>query len=132
MWSLLGPVGPDEALHLLDDLVTIHRIGLTRPLPAPPKTSCAYATCRGKNMAPANALASAGQSWVSKSSNTGALWGEHDDGDHRRVGLVTLADLTAAGPDAVPLDNPDDEPHLFGLLATRIWSPLLAKEVIRS
>jgi len=130
MWSLLGPVDRDEALRLLDELATIHRIGLTRPLPAPPKTSCAYATCRGRNMAPANALEMAGQSWMKK-SGTGELWGEHDDGDHRRVSLVTLADLTATGPDAVPLDNPDGEPHLFGLLATRIWAPLLANEVIR-
>jgi exodeoxyribonuclease V gamma subunit len=130
VWSLLGPVGEDEALRLLDDLVALHRIGLTRPLPAPPKTSCVYATSRTlKGMSPDNALVRAGQSWMSKSS-TGEMWGEHD-GDHRRVGLVTLGDLTAARPDDVPLDNPHGEPHLFGLLATRIWAPLLATEVLR-
>lgn len=131
MWSLLGPVTADDALRLLDELVAIHRIGMTRPLPAPPKTSCAYATGRRRGMAPANALELAGRSWRSR-SGTGDLWGEHDDGDHRRVGLETLADLTEAASDAVPLDNPDDEPHLFGLLATRIWTPLLAAEEVRS
>ncbi len=131
MWSLLGPVTPEDAVRLLDELVTIHRLGMTRPLPAPPKTSCAYATCRGRGMAPANALEVAGRSWMSK-SNSGDLWGEHDDGDHRRVGLVTLGDLTGIPATAVPLDNPDGEPHLFGLLATRVWAPLLATEVVRS
>jgi exodeoxyribonuclease V gamma subunit len=131
MWSLLGPVTPEDAVRLLDELVTIHRIGMTRPLPAPPKTSCAYATCRGRGMAPANALELAGRSWMSK-SNTGDLWGEHDDDDHRRIGMVTLDDLTEVPATAVPLDNPDGEPHLFGLLAARIWAPLLATEVVRS
>jgi exodeoxyribonuclease V gamma subunit len=130
MWSVLGPVEPDEAEQLLDELVAIHRLGLTMPLPAPPKTSCAYATSRAKGMPAASALAKAGQSWFSKSSQTGAAWGEHDDGDHRRVGLATVDDLTTTAADAVPLDNPGGEPHLFGLLATRIWTPLLAKELI--
>ena len=131
MWSLFGPVTAEDALRLLDELVSIHRIGMTRPLPAPPKTSCAYATWRRRGLAPANALQLAGRSWLSK-TGTGDLWGEHDDGDHRRVGLVTLGDLTEVPADAVPLDNPDDEPHLFGLLASRIWAPLLAAEVVRS
>ena len=50
----------------------------------------------------------------------------------RLFGLLDARQDIQDAPDAVPLDNPDDEPHLFGLLATRIWSPLLAKEVIRS
>ena len=45
------------------------------------------------------------------------------------MGLATVDDLTATAADAVPLENPDGEPHLFGLLATRIWTPLLGREV---
>ena len=129
--SFLAGVTADEAAAHLDDLVAIYRLGMTLPLPAPPKTSCAYAEKRRSNVAPANAAAFAEREWSSKSS-TGAMWGEHDDGDHRRVGLVTMADLLAEPADAVPLDNAGGEPHLFGLLATRIWTPLLAKEAINT
>jgi hypothetical protein len=45
---------------------------------------------------------------------------------------VTFADLVAATPDAVPLANPTGEPHLFGLLATTIWTPLLQHEELTS
>jgi exodeoxyribonuclease V gamma subunit len=124
--SFLRDVEPDDARRHLDDLVTIHRIGLTRPLPAPPKTCCAYASRRGNGAAPSNALTLAGKEWSRKSS-TGEMWGEYD-ADHDRAGLVTFADLVAATPDAVPLANPTGEPHLFGLLATTIWTPLLQHE----
>ena len=131
MGSFLSGVTGDEAAAHLDDLVAIYWLGMTRPLPAPPKTSCMYAETRRSNVAPGNAAAFAAREWSNKSS-TGALWGEHDDGDHRRVGLVTMPDLLREPADAVPLDNAGGEPHLFGLLATRIWTPLLAKEAINS
>ena len=57
---------------------------------------------------------------------------EHADEDHRRVGLVRLEELLREPADAVPLDNPTGEPHLFGLLATRVWTPLLEHEEITS
>jgi exodeoxyribonuclease V gamma subunit len=128
--SFMRDVTRDDALRHLEDLVTIHRIGLTRPLPAPPKASCAYAARRGNGLAPANALAFAGKEWSRKSA-TGEMWGEYD-ADHARAGLETFADLVAASPDDVPLANPTGEPHLFGLLATTIWTPLLAHEVLKS
>ena len=47
---LRGVTGEDARAHL-DDLVRIYRLGLTRPLPMPPKTACTYAEKRrdGKN-----------------------------------------------------------------------------------
>jgi exodeoxyribonuclease V gamma subunit len=129
--SFLHGVSGADAPDLLDDLVRIYRLGMTRPLPVPPKTACAYAEKRRSDMAPANALTYAARKWSSK-SGTGATWGEFDDGDHRRVGLVTVEDLVAQPADAVPLPNPGGEPHLFGLLATAVWSPLLAHEALRT
>ena len=125
--SFMGGVSAEEAQGHLDELVRIYALGLTRPLPAPPKTSCAYASARARNLSPENACAIAGKEWRMR-SKSGAVWGEFDDGDHRRVGFVDLEHLLADPPDAVPLDNPDDEPHVFGLLATAIWAPLLAHE----
>ncbi len=125
--SFLGGVSAEEARGHLDELVRIYALGLTRPLPAPPKTSCAYASARAKNLSPENACAFAGKQWRTR-AKSGAVWGEFDDGDHRRVGFVDFEDLLAVPADAVPLDNPGAEPHLFGLLATAVWTPLLAHE----
>jgi exodeoxyribonuclease V gamma subunit len=125
--SFLGGVSGAEALEHLDALVRIYTLGLTRVLPAPPKTACAYATARARNMSPENASALAGKAWRTR-AKSGAVWGEFDDGDHRRVELVELEDQLADPADAVPLPNPHGEPHLFGLLATTIWGPLLALE----
>lgn len=124
--SFLGPVDPEEARVHLDALVAVYRLGLTRPLPVPPKTACAYAERRSRNLGPDNALALAGQEWMKKGNNN--TWGEYDDGDHRRCGLRELEDLVEDGP--VPGIGYDDEPHLFGQLARSVWTPLLTAEVI--
>ncbi len=125
--SFLGGVSAEAARGLLDDLVRIYALGLTRPLPAPPRTACAYASARARNVSPQNACAFADKEWRTR-ARSGAVWGEFDDGDHRRVGFADLADLLVHPADGAPLDNPTDEPHLFGLLATTIWTPLLAHE----
>jgi exodeoxyribonuclease V gamma subunit len=125
--SFLGGVSGEQARAHLDELVRIYALGLTRPLPAPPKTSCAYASARARNMSPENACALAGKEWRTR-AKSGAVWGEFDDGDHRRVEYVDIEDLLADPANVVPLPNPTDEPHLFGLLATTIWAPLLAHE----
>jgi exodeoxyribonuclease V gamma subunit len=130
--SFVRDVAREDALRYLDDLVWIYRLGLTRPLPIPPKTSCGYATCRFKDVPVPAALTLAAREWTSTSSKTGETWGEHKDDDHRRVGLVTFQDLVREPAHAVPLDNPRAEPYLFGLLATRIWTPLLSSEDLRT
>ena len=134
--SFVTGVPQAEAQAHLDTLVAIHRLGLTRPLPLPPKTACAYAEKRRGGTNPTTAAGLAGREWASK-SGSGASWGEFDDGDHRRVGLLTMADLLAAGPETaggyvVPADDLTDEPHLFGLLARTVWTPLLEAEVFHT
>jgi hypothetical protein len=54
--------------------------------------------------------------------------GDSTDADHLRVwGDASLEDLTG-----IPADPADrrwaDEPHLFGQLARRVWTPLLDAE----
>ena len=124
--SFLGPVPPDRARAHLDGLVAVYRLGLTRPLPVPPRTACAYADKRRGGVNPDNAAQFAGKQWVTQSNTR--TWGEHDDGDHRRCGLRSLDDLLSEGP--VPGLPYDDEPHLFGQLARAIWTPLLEVEDI--
>jgi exodeoxyribonuclease V gamma subunit len=126
--AFINRIAPDDALRHLDSLVTVYRLGLTRPLPAPPKTACAYSEKRQAGMNPANAVQIASKSWITKANNRS--WGEYDDGDHRQCGLRTMDDLLAARP--VPDLPYDHEPHLFGQLARTIWTPLLEVEVIAS
>lgn len=126
--SFLRPVPADEARDHLDRLVAVYRLGLTRPLPVPPKTACAYAEKRRSDVNPDTAAQFAGRQWLTAGSS--GTWGEYDDGDHRRCGLRTLEDLLADAPVA---DLPHaEEPHLFGQLARTIWTPLLEAEEITS
>jgi exodeoxyribonuclease V gamma subunit len=126
--SFLGPVPPERAREHLDGLIGVYRLGLTRPLPVPPKTACAYAEKRSTGSNPANAAQLAGKEWMTKGN--ARSWGEYDDGDHRRCGLRSLEDLLAEPP--VPGLPYVDEPHLFGQLARTIWTPLLEVEAIES
>jgi exodeoxyribonuclease V gamma subunit len=124
---LTGP-DADEALAHLDALVRIHRLGMTRPLPVPPKTACAYAEKRRSGAAPQAAASFAGQQW--RRSSGQSPWGEFDDGDHRLVGFESMEHLLAVAPGAAAglSGEYDDEPHLFGMLARQIWTPLLERE----
>jgi exodeoxyribonuclease V gamma subunit len=126
--SFIRPVAGEEALEQLDRLVSVYRLGLTRPLPVPPKTACAYAEKRSAGSNPDNAAQLAGREWSTKANATS--WGEFDDGDHRRCGLRTMADLLLDPP--VPGLPYAEEPHLFGQLARTIWTPLLEVEAIES
>jgi exodeoxyribonuclease V gamma subunit len=123
-----GRVSPQAALEALDRLVGVYHLGLTRPLPVPPRTACAYAEKRRDGINPETAASFAGRKWRSQGSN--GAWGEFDDGDHRRCGLRAMADLRAESP--VEGLEYDDEPDLFGQLARAIWTPLLEVEETRS
>ncbi len=123
--TLTGMLAADARGHLAA-LVDLYRAGLTRPLPVPPRTACAYAQRRGSGVNPDTAATLAAKEW--RQDGQSSAWGEYDDADHERVGLRGFADLLAAAPD--PAASFADEPHLFGQLARRIWSPLQAAEVV--
>jgi exodeoxyribonuclease V gamma subunit len=124
--SRLAGVPQETACEVLDDLVQTFRAGLCSPLPIPPATAGAYAEKRAAGLSEATAVAFAGRSWRSSSGRT--VMGDSTDADHLRVwGDASLADLTG-----IPADPSDrrwpDEPHLFGQLARRVWTPLLEAE----
>jgi len=123
---LTGP-SAEVAAERLDDLAALYRLGLTYPLAAPPKTAAAYAEKRRNGCNPDISAKLAGKEWATKGQS--GAYGEFDDGDHRRVRLVTLDDLRneRSHPDA----DYADEPHRFGQLARTIWTPLLEAEEIR-
>jgi exodeoxyribonuclease V gamma subunit len=125
--SFLAVVPRERAIQLLDQLVSLYRLGLTCPLPVPPKTAAAYADKRLKGCNPSNAKAFAGQEWVVQAQQRS--WGEFDDGDHRRVRLQTMNDLIRQPVD--PSEEYADEPHRFGQLARTIWTPMLDAEDIQ-
>ena len=62
---LRGVTGEDARAHL-DDLVRIYRLGLTRPLPMPPKTACTYAEKRRDGKNPDIAIGLAQRNWIAK------------------------------------------------------------------
>jgi exodeoxyribonuclease V gamma subunit len=127
--SFLGGVTPDEALAHLDALVQVYRTGLTFPLPLSPKTSCAYAEKRGSQRSVHTAVKYAADTWRKKGFGPRDQ-GEFGDVHHQLVwGDVHLDALLRHLPDAD--GTYPEEPHLFGQLASRVWSPLLAAEVIR-
>jgi exodeoxyribonuclease V gamma subunit len=108
-------VPAEVARDHLEMLVRIYRLGLTQPLPAPPKTAFAYAERRSRGFNPANSEQYAKKQWDTK--------GQYDDLEHRRVGFRTFDDLTADAP--LSQLGSTDEPHLFGQLSCAIWTPLL-------
>jgi len=126
--SFLTAVPRERAIELLDQLVRLYRLGLTCPLPVPPKTAAAYAEKRRRGCNPANSKEFAGQEWEKQGQNN-SRYGEFDDGDHRRVRLQTMNDLIHQPVD--PSEEYADEPHRFGQLARTIWTPMLAAEDIQ-
>jgi exodeoxyribonuclease V gamma subunit len=127
--SFLGGISPQDALTHLDALVRIYRTGMTFPLPLPPETSCRYAEKRAEGKSVHTAVKFAGYAWRSKGSGPEAF-GEFDDAQNRLVwGDSQLQDLFRHAPE--PDGTYPEEPHLFGQLARRVWSPLLAAETRR-
>ncbi|MDQ4085351.1 MAG: exodeoxyribonuclease V subunit gamma [Actinomycetota bacterium] len=127
--SFLGELGAQDACTHLDTLVQIYRTGLTFPLPLPPKTSCGYAEKRADGKSPFAAAKYAGYAWRQKGYGPEEQ-GEFDDVHHRLVwGDAQMQALLDHAPE--PDGTYPEEPHLFGQLARRLWSPLLAAEAIR-
>ncbi|SDX85007.1 DNA helicase/exodeoxyribonuclease V, gamma subunit [Modestobacter sp. DSM 44400] len=116
-------VAPADPLAALADLVDLYDRGTCEPLPLATKTSAAYAKARAGGDTVEQALDSAGREW-----SGGRFPGEQEDRHHTHVfgERTALADLTAAAP----LDDERwrDERSRFGVLARRLWTPLLAAE----
>jgi exodeoxyribonuclease V gamma subunit len=126
--SRLSGVDPSDAVPRLAALVEVYRLGMCLPLPMPPKTACAYAGKRLRAATPNAAAAFAGQQWRKGSGENEQ--GEFADVDHQRVwddaGMSALLEAPADPHDtAWP-----DEPHRFGQLARRVWTPLLQAETV--
>jgi exodeoxyribonuclease V gamma subunit len=129
--SFLSGVGPQDALAHLDTLVRIYRTGLTFPLPLPPDTSCRYAEKRAEGKSVGTAVKFAGYAWRRKGRSGPEEFGEFDDAQHRLVwGDAQMPALLDRAPE--PDGTFPEEPHLFGQLARRVWSPLLDAEKVSS
>ncbi len=117
--TLLAPADP---VALLAALVDLRDRGLCRPLPLVTGASAEYADRRHRGDSVEMALSAAGK----------AFGGAFGDGKDRHVQYlygpdVTLGQLTADAPDGVEAGWFDD-PTRFGVLARRLWEPLLASE----
>ncbi|HSE70203.1 MAG TPA: exodeoxyribonuclease V subunit gamma [Nocardioidaceae bacterium] len=126
--AFLQHVTPEDARRHLEALVEVYRAGLTAPLPVPPKTACAYAEERRAGNAVPRSESRAARAWRTKAQQKEV--GEFDDAAHRRIwGDPTMSKLLSEPADPSDPDWPD-EPHRFGQLARRVWTPLLEAEAV--
>ncbi|MGI8537973.1 MAG: exodeoxyribonuclease V subunit gamma [Mycobacteriales bacterium] len=113
--TLTTPQDPAGVLH---DLVTMYEQGMREPLPMATGATAEYAARRDRGASVDEALDAAAKEWDS-------LFG---DGKDRHLAYVfgtpaSFARLTAT-------EAAGAEPTRFGLLARRLWSPLLAHEQV--
>lgn len=113
---------PDQARSLLGRYLALYRLGLTRPLPAPPRPSERLASLRRRGydaQAPEEIAGAVKKLWE---------W----DSDRHWDAFFEFPALLAIPAAAVALPGPDTgEASLFGALAQLIWEPLLEWEVAR-
>jgi len=107
---------PPEAAALLEDLVELRDGGLTRPLPIAAGASAVYAERRHQGNSVEEALEGAERAW-------GGRFGDTTD---RHLAYIH-------GPEphlSQLLEEPGggSEPRRFGVLARRLWTPLLGAE----
>ncbi len=129
--STLGPVPADLAVTMVRQLVALHRSGLASPLPLPCKTAEAYAAQRSRGRRPHSARQAAAQAWTD-----GRFPGEQSDAEHVLLHggtAPTLEDLLrerATAADLVPGRSDDEDGDRFGVLARRLWGPLVEHETV--
>lgn len=116
-FRLTAPPDPESVLR---ELAELYRAGMRAPLPLMPDIACTYTRRRaeGKDAEQAFRFVQF-RVWARAFSeredkDVEALWGEKSD----------LTGLTAEPPRAE--ENWYDEPTRFGMLARRVWVPLLA------
>lgn len=127
--STIRPVPHPTAQRLLLQLVTLYRSGLQAPLPVPCKTAEAYAGQRARGRRPNSARAVAGKAWADGNQ----VPGEQSDPEHvllrgAAVALEELLGERATERDLVDGWPGDEEGDRFGVLARRLWEPLLTYE----
>ncbi|MFC4950559.1 exodeoxyribonuclease V subunit gamma [Pseudonocardia sp. GCM10023141] len=116
-----GPLAPAAALHLLTDLVALHREGLAEPLPLPTLAGSTYARVRLGGAGAAEALEESMRIWSSM------IVERNDDAYVRVWGAAAPPEVITGQP-----GPPNGEPTRFGTLAMRLWAPLLqAEDVVR-
>ncbi|WNB87611.1 exodeoxyribonuclease V subunit gamma [Cellulomonas sp. ATA003] len=113
---------PDEALEHLAELVALRDAALSEPLPLPSAAGCAYARARDAGDLPEQALLTADREFRGSYENL--------DDHHRYVwgDDVSLGLLLAADPVGREGGWWPDEGTRFGVLARRVWQPLIAHE----
>lgn len=119
--SRLGAPSRQEAREILDQLVALRGLAAREPLPLPVGASAAYATSRYGGDSEAMALENAGRDW-----NAGF---ERTD-EHHVLCWGADADLGAFAGTPAPGERPwyPEEGTRLGVLARRVWQPLLAHE----
>ncbi len=122
--SVLGPVDPEAARRHLTALLDLRAIGLCAPLPMAVKTSATYAEKRAAGMTVENAHAKAQSEWA-------GTYAERADAAYQLVwGADAPFDVLLADPVPPGESRPEGETTRFGVLARRLWEPLLAAETL--
>jgi exodeoxyribonuclease V gamma subunit len=121
--STLGPVEPADARRQLAELVDLRDRGLRQPLPMAVKTSEAYADKRNRGQSVANAVINAAFAW-----DTGKFPGEQDDEAHQLLWGPSPPLATLRSEPPWDDEQLADETTRFGVLARRLWTPLLDAE----
>ncbi len=119
-WGRAGPqralAGPldHRAVGWLRDLVELRDLGLTRPLPLPIQTGCAWAEAHAKELvgAPFDPVAAATRTWETDRNSPLGIPGEDADAAHVRV-----------YGDHAPLQRLLDDG--LAAYAWQVWEPLL-------
>jgi exodeoxyribonuclease V gamma subunit len=115
---------PDDPLGVLRELVDLHERGLRAPLPMAPAASARYAERRHGGSPVEEAVESATSAWDDR-------YGDHTDRDLAYL-HGSRAQLSALLGEP-PADDERawcDEPTRFGVLARRLWDPLLSHEAL--
>ncbi len=125
--AALRPPGQAVAAQRLDDLVRLREHALRGPLPLPAATAAAYARSRLAGESAEQALAEAGAVWRASF--------EHDDRYHALVWGTDAPIAEVAGTperDEVAWSPDGTDTTRLGVLALRVWKPLLAHEEMTS
>lgn len=120
--ATIGPLPAQQARQVLADLVALHREGLREPLPLPPRTALTYARIRTAGGSASDALAEAIREWCG---------GKFPERDSNRAFTLAFGDRAGAEVLTRPAPGRGAEPTLFGSLAMRLWTPVLAAEDVR-
>ncbi|ORI21285.1 exodeoxyribonuclease V subunit gamma [Rhodococcus sp. 1168] len=113
---------PADALAQLELLVALRDLGLTSPLPIAPGASSVYAERRFRGASVDDAIAAAEKTWSDK----------FGDAKDRSIAYLYGAGASLEVLTSTPVRSEDphwgEESTLFGVLARRLWCPLLDAE----